>query len=203
MRGNVIRFAAVLAVLLLAVPVVTAWAGAVAPGSINEKVAKLGFEDLKRLFPDTMSIHTSETWGEIATVTVAGVEYKLPFIVQDDDVFTWYYMREFLPKEVAEKPVTGKPNDEQIFFYITKLAEAADKNADILIRKDFEANKAKYMLLFPDAKGDMLFTEVFDRYITDENGKNAPEAQKAYNEFVSLSMLSSALSMYIALKEKL
>ena len=203
MFGHMIRFVAALAVLMLAVPSATAMAGAGAPGGLSEKVAKLTYEDLVRLLPDNMYGHTSETWGEIAKVTIAGVDYSLPFIVQEDAVYTWHYMKKYLPHEVAAKPTSGQPNDEQILLYVVKLTEAADNNADVLIRKNFDANKAKYTLLYPDAKGDTLFTEVFDRYVTDENGKNAPEAQKAYNEFVALSMLASALRNYIVLKEKL
>ena len=203
MFGYMIRLVSICAVILLAVPAVTAFADTTKPGSLSEKVAKLGYEDLVRLLPEKMYDHTGDTWGEIANVTIAGVDYSLPFIVQEDAVYTWHYMKKYLPHEVAAKPASGEPNDEQILLYVVKLTEAADSNADILIRKNFEANKAKYTLLYPDAKGDTLFTEVFDRYVTDENGKTAPEAQKAYNEFVALSMLTSALRNYILLKEKL
>ena len=199
-----IRLIAVLAIMMLAVPMAGAWAGSAVPASLNDKVAKLTFSDLKRYLPDQFTDHTEETWGEISKVTVAGVDYVLPFIVQQDAVYTWHYMKKYLPAEVAEKPASGQPNDEQILLYISKLTDVADDHAGHLIRKDFEANKAKYTLLYPNVKGeDAVFAEVYDRYVTDENGKTAPEAQKAYNEYVALSMLASALASYIELKEKL
>ena len=189
--------------------------GAAAPqqdkahAELNRKIHQLTGIKLKKIIAKAFGDTSRDAAENVdlkyvvkADVVVDGIPYALIFMGADD-VGSWKFYKPFLPAKIEKAPVSV-PTDDQVLKDLRQWTDEAQQNFNKLETEAYERNKQKFHERYPSHwPEESVVNAVRGGYQGDDNGDIAPDAQKAYNQYIALSRLTDAVKLYIAIKKDL
>jgi uncharacterized protein YgiM (DUF1202 family) len=180
-----------------------------AHAEINRKIHQLSGMKLKKIIAKALGDTSRDAAENVdlkyvsrADVVVDGIRYALIFMGADD-VGSWKFYKSFLPAKITKEPASV-PSDDQVLKDLRQWTSEAQQNFNKQETEAYERNKKKFRARYPSNWSEQSVVDaVRGSYEVDGNGDIAPDAQKAYNEYMAFRQLTDAMELYIAIKKDL